>query len=129
MHVTAGVKDSDGKVHIVFRAFVPNERAWLFRWLFQSAFPQVLRATRCNQVQMVMTDGDSQEISQMDSALQSVFTSAVRRRCGWHIVEKGFAKHVRSLGTSEAAGHVAMTVKNWLYSLMKDVETEEEYRL
>jgi len=126
--ITAGVKDNNGQMHIVFRAFVPNERNWLFRWLFQSAFVQVLGARKCQKVRLVITDGDSQEISQLDAALRTVFTSAYRRRCGWHIVHKGFLAYVGGLGKSKAAKDVAAFIKARIYSMMKDVETEEEYQ-
>ena len=37
--ITMGIKDCCGKMQIILRAFVPNERAWLFCWLFQVATP------------------------------------------------------------------------------------------
>jgi hypothetical protein len=37
--ITMGVEDCDGKMQIVLRAFVSNESAWLFCWLFQGATP------------------------------------------------------------------------------------------
>ena len=40
--ITIGIRNSNGNVPIVLRAFVPNERAWLFRWLFQDAIPSLL---------------------------------------------------------------------------------------
>ena len=74
-HVTMGVKDSKGKIQIIFRAFVPNERAWLFRWLFQVATPSFLGANSCDLVWLQITDGDSQKTSQLDDALKAVFKS------------------------------------------------------
>ena len=29
--ITIGVRDANGTIRIILRAFVPNERAWLFR--------------------------------------------------------------------------------------------------
>jgi MULE transposase domain len=125
-----GIKDADGKIHVVIRAFVPNERNWLYRWLFQTAVPSLVGRQYCKLVQLVITDGDSQETSQLDSAITSVFTKAKRRRCGWHIVEKGWHRYVSNLGKSPEAKTLTTIVKDWIYSsLMKDVETMEEYEM
>ncbi len=126
--ITGGVRDADGKVSIVYRALVPNERAWLFRWLFHEALPSLLGGSYCKLVCIQITDGDSQETSQLDHALKTIFQNSKRRRCGWHIVEKGWQRHLRGfLLRSDAAIHLTSVVKNWLYSLMKDVETAAEY--
>ena len=68
-----GIKDSDGKMQVILRAFVPNERAWMFRWLFQIATPSLLGAGSCDLVRLQITDGDAQETSQLDDALKTVF--------------------------------------------------------
>jgi hypothetical protein len=127
--ITMGVKDCYGKMQIVLRAFVPNERAWLFRWLFQVATPSLLGTSSCELVQLQITDGDSQETSQLDQALKTVFKNSKRRRCGWHIIEKGWERNVAGLGRTKEAKHIESVVKHWIYSLMKDIETEAEYRM
>jgi MULE transposase domain len=127
--VTMGVKDSKGKMQIILRAFVPNERAWLFRWLFQVATPSLLGASSCDRVRLQITDGDSQETSQLDDALKTVFKISKRRRCGWHIIDRGWERNVSSIGRSKAAKHIECAFKYWLYSLMKDIESDEEYRM
>ena len=127
--VTMGVKDSKGKMQVILRAFVPNERAWLFRWLFQVATPSLLGASSCDLVRLQITDGDSQETSQLDDALKTVFKISKRRRCGWHIIDRGWDRVVSSIGRSKGAKHIESSFKYWLYSLMKDIETEDEYRM
>lgn len=127
--ITMAVKDCFGKMQIVLRAFVPNERAWLFRWLFQVATPSLLGTAACESVQLQITDGDSQETSQLDQALKTVFKNSKRRRCGWHIIEKGWERNVSGLGRTREAKHVESVVKQWIYSLMKDIETAVEYRM
>lgn len=127
--ITIAIKDCCGKMQIVLRAFVPNERAWMFRWLFQVAIPSLLGNSFCEKVQLQITDGDSQETSQLDQALKTVFKNSKRRRCGWHIVEKGWDRNVSGLGRSQEAKHIESVVKRWIYSLMKDVETEDEYHM
>jgi hypothetical protein len=127
--ITMGIKDCSGKMQIIVRAFVPNERAWLFRWLFHIATPSLLGHVACESVQLQITDGDSQEISQLDQAMNTVFKNSLRRRCGWHIVEKGWDRNVAGLGRSQGAKHIEAVVKQWIYSLMKEVETEVEYSM
>ena len=35
-------KDLTGHMFTILRSFVPNERAWVFRWLFQTVMPALL---------------------------------------------------------------------------------------
>jgi len=128
--ITMGVKDMDGKVQIVLRCWAPNERAWMFRWLFQSAVPTIFGREACQRIRLIITDGDSQEYTQLDDAIAAVFVKARRRRCGWHIVAKGWDRHVRfHIGKTPTAQKLSSTVKTWLYSLMKSVETVDEYNV
>lgn len=70
--LTLSVKDSDGNVMVVVRCFAPNERSWLFRWLFQEALPVLLGTQTLRLVKLVMTDGDSQEMAQVDYAIATI---------------------------------------------------------
>jgi MULE transposase domain len=77
--VTLSVKDSNGKVAVVVRCIAPNERSWFFRWLFQEALHVHLGdAESLHSVKPVMTDGDLQEMSQVDFAISTYFVNAVR---------------------------------------------------
>ena len=40
-------------------------------------------------VKVIISDGDSQEYSQIDCNLKNHVTNAVRVRCGWHLVDGG----------------------------------------
>ena len=42
----------------------------------------------------MITDGDSQEFTQVDNAIENVIPNAQRVRCGWHIVNQGFDRYV-----------------------------------
>ena len=53
----------------VTRAFLPNERAWLFCYLFQTEMPALLGRDFVGRVKVIVTDGDSQETSQLDIAI------------------------------------------------------------
>ncbi|KAI2504545.1 hypothetical protein MHU86_9855 [Fragilaria crotonensis] len=76
--LTLSVKDSNGKVTVVVRCIAPNERSWFFRWLFQEAIPVLLGAQSLHAVKLIMTDGDSQEMTQVDYAISTHFVNAVR---------------------------------------------------
>jgi MULE transposase domain len=74
---TVSGRDSNGNQFLVFRALIPNECAWMFRWLFCSALPKLLGRENLERVLLVLTDGDSQETSQMDIAIRKYMPSAV----------------------------------------------------
>jgi hypothetical protein len=99
--VTITGRDSRGNQFTILRAFLPNERAWSFRWLFQNAMPCLLGPEFMARIRIIVTDGDSQETSQVDNAIakfrdlidQAVgkhFPKTQRVRCGWHAIEKGW---------------------------------------
>ena len=41
-------------------------------------------------IQIIITDGDSQEKNQLDAAIDEFFPQAKRVRCGYHIVKRGW---------------------------------------
>jgi MULE transposase domain/SWIM zinc finger len=130
---TVSGRDSCGHQFIVLRALIPNECAWMFRWLFCGALPKLLGRENLNRVLLVLTDGDSQETSQMDIAIRKYMPSAVRGRCIWHIVDRGMMKHYPSpsmFANKKAHGTVKATIRQWLWSWSQSAcETEEEYAL
>jgi hypothetical protein len=93
--LTLSEKDSDGNVMVVVQCFAPNERSWLFRWLFQEALSVHLGAQTLQLVKLVMTDGDIQEMTQVDYAIATYFVIAVRNRCGWHLVHQGWRRECK----------------------------------
>ena len=99
--VTVTGRDSSGNQFAILRAFLPNERAWSFRWLFQNAMPSLLGPEFMARIRIIVTDGDSQETSQVDNAIAKFrdqideavaanFPLTQRVRCGWHAIEKGW---------------------------------------
>ena len=38
--LTLGAKDSNGKVFIFLRVFMPNQQSWMFRWVLSVVFPR-----------------------------------------------------------------------------------------
>ena len=96
---TLSVKDLNGNVTVVVRCIVPNERSWFFRWwLFQEAIPVLLGEQSLHSVKLIITDGDSQEMPQVDFAISTYFVNAVRTQCGWHLVDQGCRRNCKGLG-------------------------------
>jgi hypothetical protein len=131
--ITFSIRDSNGKMHVVARSFVPNERAWMFRWLFQVALPSLVGKEVLLFVKICITDGDSQETSQLDYALEKIMKNAVRIRCAWHIVAQAMKKNVL-LGSRKAKDPerdaIASTIRSWMYSWMqRGLENEDEYEM
>jgi hypothetical protein len=87
------VKDLNGKVTVVVRCIAPNERSWFFCWLFQEALPVFLGAQSLHSMKLIMTDGDSQEMSQVDFTISTYFVNAVCTKCGWHLVDQGWRQN------------------------------------
>jgi hypothetical protein len=61
--VTVTSKDSFGKMFFVLRAFLPSEQSWAYKWLFQTVFPVLIGKEVLSKLSLVVTDGDSQEIT------------------------------------------------------------------
>lgn len=132
--LTVSVKDSNGKVVVVVRCFTPNERSWFFRWLFQEAIPTLFGQQSLLAVRLIVTDGDAQEMSQVDYAISKYFVNARRTRCGWHLVDRGWTRNCTGLGfrkgEKSAAKRQVRIIKTWIYSWMRrGVLFEEEYEM
>jgi hypothetical protein len=93
--VTVSSKDSYGKMFIVLRAFLPNEQSWSYKWFFHTVLPALLGKDVLKRIKIIVIDGDSQEISQLDDALAWFFPEAYRIRCSWHIIDRGWNKRVK----------------------------------
>ena len=85
-------------------------------------FPRLLPKHILHKIKIVITDGDPQEFSQIDNAIQTVIPNARRIRCGWHIVHQGFDRYVDTTFpyiSSEVVNKHKKVLLNWLYSWMK----------
>jgi hypothetical protein len=91
-------KDSSGHMFFVLQAFLPSEQNWAYKWLFQNVSP-VLGRNILNKLSLPVTDGDSQEITQYQDAVNKYFPSVYHIQCSWHIIDRGWHKKVKvSLG-------------------------------
>ncbi len=148
--VTVTSKDSFGHMFFVLRAFLPSEQSWAYKWLFQTVFPALIGKDVLKKINIVVTDGDSQEITQLESAVAKFCPNVYRLRCSWHIIDRGWQRHV----TVPLGGHsrkkrpvhrrgkvrkkappltesnkTARTIYRWIFSWAQPsyCESEEEY--
>jgi len=77
--------DNDGKRFTVLCAYLPDQRMWKSHWIFQTVIPALLgQDVKCTKI--IITDGDSQEITQLDNAILWFFPQVFRQCCGWHLI-------------------------------------------
>jgi hypothetical protein len=135
---TATGRDSSGTMFTILRAFLPNQCAWVFRWLFQNVFPRMFGKELLSHVTTIITDGDAQETSQLDLAIKLLFPQVFRVRCVWHIVDRGMTKYFPKplarknvdLELYNKWDRVRLTVRSWLFSWSDErCETKEEFML
>ena len=132
--LTVSVRTSLMKQVVVLRAVLPNNQRWVYRWFFQDVISSLLGKSFSNQVKVVLTDGDWNEMAAVDEAFNSHFKIAIRQRCGWHIVDRGWARHLdrvvscKSLACREDFYRIKRTIQCWMYSWMKSsILTEDEF--
>jgi hypothetical protein len=70
--------------------------------VFPLAVPRSSSCASCckwlHSVKLIMTDGDSQEMSQVDLfAISTYFVNAVHTQCGWHLVDQGWRQNCKGL--------------------------------
>ena len=129
-------KDTSSRTFTLVRVFLPNQQMWIFRWVFCILLPKMYGRRILSQIQVIITDGDSQETAQVDNAIDIFFPQAKRVRCGWHIVNRGWNKYVegpKSFPNSMQSEYdkLKKVVFEWLYSFMRPgyCETVHEYKV
>jgi len=87
-------------------------------------------------IKVFITDGDSQEITQLDQAIAVHCKGAIRTRCNWHVVDQGTAKNgpkpSKKVARSTEWKETRSNIKEWMYAWMNPnrrgiCETEEEF--
>ena len=71
---------------------MPSKKQWIFLWCFTSAVLKLFDPELMLRVQVVMTDGDTKEITVFEDAIASLFVRTKMRHCFWHFVEQHFQK-------------------------------------
>jgi hypothetical protein len=92
--VTVTSKDLYGCMFFVLRAFLPSEQSWAYKWLFQTVFPVLVGKEVLSKLSINVTDGNSQEITQLEDAVNKYFPNVYRIQCSWHIIDRGWFKNV-----------------------------------
>ena len=75
-------KTTHGKILTFMRVFLPYEKTCIFRWIFCVALPQLFGKPTVDQIKIIISDGDSQEIQQLDNAISLFLPTILRVRCG-----------------------------------------------
>jgi hypothetical protein len=94
--LTISGKDSRNQMFNVCRAFVPNQKRWVFRYLFEYALPKLVGRDALKYVNLICTDGDSNEIQQLEESMVKYLPNAIRIRCGWHLVDRNLGVEMLS---------------------------------
>jgi len=82
-----GNKDSLGKVFILLKIFLLNERIWMFHWIFNVVLHTIFSAEVMGRLILIISDGDQQECGSIDNVV-GMFMKGAKR--GWHIVNRNF---------------------------------------
>ena len=111
---------------------MPNQHSWMLRWVLSVVFPRLIPRHILDSMRVIISDGDPQEYSQIDNAIAKYFPNVYRMRCGWHIIAKGFEKHIDTtfpdLPQDVVSQHMRI-IQNWCYSWMKiDCETYLQFK-
>lgn len=87
-------------------------------------------------VKVIITDGDSQETSQLDIVINLNFPNDILRvRCSRHVVDRGWARCYPGVcsvakGSENEFKAIIRQIKAWFYSWMQPhCESEEEYKI
>ena len=83
---------STGQTFTIVRAYIPNEQAWVFRWILSHSLPQLLGVESMQRIVVILSDGDSTEIAQINHLVDELCPLAHRLRCGWHLVDRGWER-------------------------------------
>lgn len=92
--LTITAKDSNGHFFTVLTCYLPNEKAWSFKWFFANALPSLVWPSALKQTKHVITDGDFVCIQQLEDAMAKHMPWCTRGRCSWHIIDRGWVANV-----------------------------------
>ena len=79
-------KNRDNKYPVIFRCFMPSQQKWGFQWIFQTAFSELLGRLVCKRVQLLITDGDTNEYGPFVDAILYLCINAKHKLCMYHLV-------------------------------------------
>ena len=129
------IRDSQAKYIPILKIFLPNQKRWIFRWVFQNAIPSLLGKESLNKVQIMISDGDTDMYSQFDNAREQYYPNSWRLLCAFHLVDRAISNNGHTLicgkGTEDSEfGKQKNILKRWLYSFVfPSYESKEECNL
>ena len=136
--LTATVKDSFGRTTVILRLWVPNQKAWMFKYVLLVVIPQLLGKEFCLRVRVIVTDGDSVLINMVELAIATVYVNARRLPCCWHLIDRPMQKVFRPRFVTKRGVSVYFVewfcrfLKRWLFTWMRPsggIYTREEYQV
>ena len=71
-------KDSNRKMFTVLCCLLPSQKSWAYHWFFHTDIPALIPKDTLNQMQLAFTDGDSQEIGQLEDAMTRYYPKVKR---------------------------------------------------
>ena len=72
-------KDTNSRVFMFLHAFLPNQQVCVcFLWVFSVLLPKIYGSRLLYKVGVIIKDGESQEYSQLDNAINSYFPQVKR---------------------------------------------------
>ncbi|KAL7546985.1 hypothetical protein ACHAWF_010307 [Thalassiosira exigua] len=107
--------------------WIPNQRRFTFRWVFQHAIPQLIPQAHRNRVKFIMKDGNPQQRNEIIGALREVFPRAEEGGCGYHIVTIRWGEHVPGVSLISKRGQDAW--KKVVNHIQGYVDSDEEYHI
>jgi hypothetical protein len=126
-------RDSNGKAYTVLQIFMPNKTASFYRWVFLEALPLLLGESNLSKINLILSDGDSQEFNAIDKGIFKYFKNAKRGRCAYHIVQKTWEKAFPSnqcFAIPDKADPFTVAIKRWIYNWMdgSNCGSEKQYK-
>ena len=92
--LTVSMRTALGKYMMIMRMVLPNERKLAFKWIISFIIPTLLLEESLQQIKVVMTDGDVNQIVQLEEAIKDFMPGCYQQGCGWHIIfVQQFKKH------------------------------------
>ena len=111
---------------IIIRAFLLNERVWIFLWFFTIVLLPLFPYFILSHVKAITTDGYPQEFIQIDMARGINFKNTLRIRCGFYLVRMDWTYHVIKKNCYASSvgvfyDNVCNHLKAWIYSWIKRI--------
>lgn len=71
--LTLSTKDNLGYTIVFLRMWVPNQKEWMFRFVFHHVIPKMIGSQYCRQVKAIISDGDIHLTKVIDSAIATTY--------------------------------------------------------